>query len=140
LHIVGFGPSKSNPPTPVRKLRKLRKLRKVPLALWQVIDLAVPALALRWGILPTFINNAENLLGFSMQSRDHDKEKHSNGEPPLPAVSSNTLARCFGVSPKIIYDLAKAGVIERSSARLFPLEDSVRRYCEYLRSQAGNST
>jgi hypothetical protein len=71
-----------------------------------------------------------------MQFRDQDKEKHSNGEAPLPAVSSNTLASCFGVSPKVIYDLAKAGIIERSSARLFPL---VRRYCEYLRGQAGGS-
>jgi hypothetical protein len=66
------------------------------------------------------------------------EEKHTNGEAPLPAVSSNTLARCFGVSPKIIYDLAKAGIIERSSARLFPLEDSVRRYCEHLRRQLGD--
>ena len=53
----------------------------------------------------------------------------------LPAVSANTLARYFGVSPKVIYDLAKAGVIERSAGRLFPLEDSVRRYCAHLRSQ-----
>lgn len=66
------------------------------------------------------------------------EEKHTNGEAPLPAVSSNTLARCFGVSPKIIYDLAKAGIIERSSARLFPLEDSVRRYCVHLRRQLGD--
>jgi hypothetical protein len=56
--------------------------------------------------------------------------------PPLPAaVSANTLARYFGVSPKVIYDLAKAGVIERAPGRLFPLEDSVRRYCEHLRSR-----
>ena len=69
-----------------------------------------------------------------------DKEKHANGEPPLPAVSSDTLARCFGVSPKVIYDLVKAGVIERSSGRLFALEDSVRRYCEYLRRQRDAGT
>ena len=69
------------------------------------------------------------------------RDKHTNGETPLPAVSSDTLARCLGVSPKIIYDLAKAGIIERSSSRLFPLEDSVRRYCEYLRRQtAGGSS
>jgi hypothetical protein len=74
-----------------------------------------------------------------MQFRDQDKEKHSTGEAPLPAVSSNTLASCFGVSPKVIYDLAKAGIIERSSARFFPLEDSVRRYCEHLRRRAGGS-
>jgi hypothetical protein len=39
------------------------------------------------------------------------------------AVSANTLARYFGVSPKVIYDLAKAGVIERAAGRLFPFED-----------------
>jgi hypothetical protein len=43
------------------------------------------------------------------------------------------------VTPKVIYDLAKAGVIERGTGRLFPLEDSVRRYCDYLRRQAGGS-
>lgn len=76
-----------------------------------------------------------NRLGPTMQSRDQSKEKHSNGEASLPVVSSNTLARCFGVSPKVIYDLTKAGILERSSARLFPLEDNVRRYCEHLRRQ-----
>jgi len=75
-------------------------------------------------------------LNRRMQTRDQNKEKHPNGETLLPAVSSNTLARCFGVSPKVIYDLAKAGILERSSARLFPLEDSVRRYCEHLRRQS----
>ena len=75
----------------------------------------------------------------TMQSRDKDEVKHSNGEAPLPAVSPNTLARCLGVSPKVIYDLAKIGIIERSSARLFPLEDSVRRYCEHLRRQTSGS-
>jgi hypothetical protein len=55
--------------------------------------------------------------------------------PLQTAVSANTLARYLGVSPKVIYDLAKAGVIERAAGRLFPLEDSVRRYCEHLRRQ-----
>jgi hypothetical protein len=54
-------------------------------------------------------------------------------EVSLPAVSANTLARCLGVAPKVIYDLAKAGIIVRGNGRLFPLEDSVRRYCEHLR-------
>jgi hypothetical protein len=67
--------------------------------------------------------------------QDSEKENHSNEETPLPAVSANTLARCLGVSPKAIYDLAKAGVIERGAGRLFRLEDSVRRYCEHLRRQ-----
>jgi len=70
---------------------------------------------------------------------DQDKQQSSNSEPPLPAVSGNTLARCFGVTPKVVYDLAKAGVIERGAGRLFPLEDSVRRYCDYLRRQVGGS-
>ena len=69
-----------------------------------------------------------------MKACDQDKEENqSNGEAPLPAVSANTLARCLGVTPKIIYDLTKEGVIERGSGRLFQLEDSVRRYCEHLR-------
>jgi hypothetical protein len=81
-------------------------------------------------------------MGFerTMQSRNNDEGKHSNGEAPLPAVSPNTLARYLGVSPKVIYDLAKAGIIERSSARLFPLEDSVRRYCEHLRRQVSSGS
>ena len=37
--------------------------------------------------------------------------------------------------PEEIYDLAKAGIIERGAGRLFDLEDSVRRYCEWLRGQ-----
>ncbi|HMF17684.1 MAG TPA: hypothetical protein VKE98_10790 [Gemmataceae bacterium] len=74
-----------------------------------------------------------------MKSGDEDEESHSNEEKPLPAVSANTLARCFGVSPKVIYDLAKAGIIERGSGRLFRLEDSVRRYCEHLRRQKAGS-
>ena len=56
-------------------------------------------------------------------------------EPRLPAVDANALARLLGVSPKEVYDLAKAGVIERGAGRLFALEDSVRRYCEWLRGQ-----
>jgi hypothetical protein len=77
-----------------------------------------------------------------MKARDQDEEENqsNNGEASLPAVSANTLARCLGVSPKVIYDLTKEGVIERSSGRLFQLEDSVRRYCEHLRRQAGGSS
>jgi hypothetical protein len=77
-----------------------------------------------------------------MKARDEDKEENQSsvGEAPLPAVSANTLARCLGVTPKIIYDLMKEGVIERGSGRLFQLEDSVRRYCEHLRRQTGRSS
>jgi hypothetical protein len=75
-----------------------------------------------------------------MKPREQDKEENqSNEEAPLPAVSANTLARCLGVTPKIIYDLMKEGVIERGSGRLFQLEDSVRRYCGHLRRQTGGS-
>jgi hypothetical protein len=66
---------------------------------------------------------------------DRDQEQSLKGEPPLPAVSANTLARCLGVTPKVIYDLAKAGIIERGTGRLYPLEDSVRRYCDHIRRQ-----
>jgi hypothetical protein len=74
-----------------------------------------------------------------MKFLDQDKRPSSNSETPLPPVSGNTLARYLGVTPKVVYDLAKAGVIERGAGRLFPLEDSVRRYCDYLRGQAGGS-
>ena len=60
-------------------------------------------------------------------------------EMPLPAVSANTLARCLGVTPKVVYDLAKAGIIERGAGRLYPLEDSVRRYCDHIRGQLNGS-
>ena len=60
-------------------------------------------------------------------------------EPRLPAVDANALARLLGVSPKEVYDLAKAGVIERGAGRLFPLEDAVPKYCEHLRGQIGGS-
>ena len=60
-----------------------------------------------------------------------------NRDPPLPAVSAQTLARWLGVSPKVVYDLTKAGVIEHGPGRLYPLEDSVRRYCDHIRRQSG---
>ena len=56
-------------------------------------------------------------------------------ETTLPAVSANTLARCLGVTPKVVYDLAKAGIIERGAGQLYPLEESVRRYCDHIRRQ-----
>jgi phage terminase Nu1 subunit (DNA packaging protein) len=56
-------------------------------------------------------------------------------EAALPSVDAATLARLLGVSPKEIYDLAKAGVIARGAGRLFEVEDSVQRYCEWLRGQ-----
>jgi len=70
--------------------------------------------------------------------RQEPRDLDGANDAPLPALSANALARCLGVTPKVVYDLAKANVIERGAARLFPLEESVRRYCEYLRRQLGN--
>jgi hypothetical protein len=42
--------------------------------------------------------------------QDHES-KPNREEAPLPAVSANTLARCLGVSPKIVYDLTKSRII-----------------------------
>ena len=74
-------------------------------------------------------------LETTMKVQDQGKEQDSDGEAVLPAVTANALARWLGVSPKVVYDLAKDGIIERGAGRLFPLEDSVRRYCEHLRRQ-----
>ena len=57
----------------------------------------------------------------------------------LPAVSSDVLARILGVPPKTIYDLTKAGIIERGAGRTFEVEDIVRKYCEYLRGQVAEA-
>jgi hypothetical protein len=65
---------------------------------------------------------------------------NQDGDAVLPAIDANTLARLLGVPPKVVYDLAKAGVIERGAGRLFALEDSARRYCEHLRRQAAAAT
>jgi hypothetical protein len=56
-----------------------------------------------------------------------------------PNRQADSVAFWLGVTPKVVYDLAKAGVIERGPARLFPLEESVRRYCAHLRWQTGVS-
>ena len=54
-----------------------------------------------------------------MNFPDRDQEHCLRGESPLAAVSANTLARYLGVTPKEVYDLAKAGIIERGSGRLY---------------------
>src|SRR5580704_4043842 len=79
------------------------------------------------------IKKHESSERMSFPKQNH--EFRPNGETPLPAVSANTLARCLGVTPKVVYDLAKAGIIERGAGRLYPLEDSVRRYCDHIRRQ-----
>ena len=70
-----------------------------------------------------------------MSFSEHDDDKESQDEALLLAVSAHTLARYLGVTPKAVYDLAKGGVIQRGPGGLFPLQDSVRRYCDYLRGQ-----
>ena len=67
-----------------------------------------------------------------MNFPDRDREQ-SKGEKPLPAVSAQTLARWLGVSPKVVYDLTKADVLEHGAGRLYPQVDSVRRYYDQIR-------
>jgi hypothetical protein len=50
-------------------------------------------------------------------------------------VSGVELARWLGLSGKQVYDLAKSGVLVRVG-RAYQLEESVRRYCDYLRRLA----
>ena len=57
----------------------------------------------------------------------------------LPSIDAYALAAVLGVSPKEVYDLTKAGVIERGLGRLYSVEDSVRRYCDHLRQRANSS-
>ena len=64
-----------------------------------------------------------------------DRQGQLQAETPLPAVSANTLARCLGVSPKVVYDLTKAGVLEHGAGRMYALEDTVRCYCDHIRGQ-----
>jgi hypothetical protein len=58
----------------------------------------------------------------------------TDGEMPLQA-SAQTLARWLGVSPKVVYDLTKTGVLEHGAGRMYALEDSVRRYCDHIRRE-----
>jgi len=51
-------------------------------------------------------------------------------------VSAPVLARWLGVSGKTVYDLAKAGIVVRAGGGLYRLEESVTRYCEYIRKTA----
>ena len=54
---------------------------------------------------------------------------------PLPPVDANALAQMLGVAPKEVHDLTKSGVIDRGAGRVYSVEDSVRRYCDWLRRQ-----
>jgi hypothetical protein len=47
-------------------------------------------------------------------------------------VSGEEMARWLGLSGKEVYDLAKANILVRVG-RSYRLEESVRRYCDYLR-------
>ena len=72
-----------------------------------------------------------------MKARDQDKEENqSNGEAPLPAVSANTLARCLGVTPKIIYGGATATVARSVQAA----QSSRWGLVDWPRSGSGDAT
>ena len=58
-----------------------------------------------------------------MNFPSRDQEQGPKGQTPLLAVSAQTLARWLGVSPKVVYDLSKAGVIEHAAGRLYLLEE-----------------
>lgn len=51
----------------------------------------------------------------------------------LGSVSTKTLARCFGLTPKGVRDLAAQGVIPREDQDTFGLEETVRAYVGHLR-------
>ena len=55
-------------------------------------------------------------------------------------VTAPVLARWLGVSGKVVYDLAKAGIIERVAGGLYALEPSVLGYCKHLRRIVGEAT
>jgi hypothetical protein len=63
--------------------------------------------------------------------RSAHEMSHARGE----LVSSEELARWLGLSGKEVYDLAKAAILVRVG-RAFRLEESFRRYCEFLRRPA----
>jgi hypothetical protein len=60
----------------------------------------------------------------------------ASGEKGELIATAAVLARWLGISGKSVYDLAKAGVLVRSSRDQFLLEESVRRYCEHIRGTA----
>jgi hypothetical protein len=74
------------------------------------------------------------VLSSATLRRNNATSQNPDGEP-LQSVSAQTLARWLGVSPKVVYDLTKAGIIEHGPGRLYALEDSVRRYCDHIRRQ-----
>ena len=83
-----------------------------------------PAIDIDWGI--------SNLAQMSSL-------KKSEGAPPPDLngeliATAPVLARWLGVNGKAVYDLAKAGVLVRRSRDQFLLEESIRRYCDYIRT------
>jgi len=56
----------------------------------------------------------------------------------LMAVPADVLACLLGITPKEIYDLTKAGALERGAGKLFELESNLRRYCEHVRGRSAN--
>ena len=65
-----------------------------------------------------------------------ESEKLQSGNILPDEVSAPVLARWLGLSGKAVYDLAKAGILVRAGGGLYKLEQSVTRYCEYLRRAA----
>ena len=53
-----------------------------------------------------------------MKSNDHDEENGNRRDVPFPAISAATLASLLGVTPKTVYELTKAGVLQREAGRL----------------------
>jgi hypothetical protein len=64
------------------------------------------------------------------------KDRPSLNDGAELVASGPVLARWLGISGKAVYDLAKAGILLRVSRDQFSLEESVRRYCEYIRRSA----
>ena len=76
--------------------------------------------------------------GFAIQSRIMSGPSKTQGDPSSAPngeliVSAPVLARWLGFTGKAVYDLAKIGVLVRFRRDDFPLEKSVRRYCDHIR-------
>jgi phage terminase Nu1 subunit (DNA packaging protein) len=63
------------------------------------------------------------------------ESKHRQSTKEL-RVTGPELARWLGVSGKIVYELAKEGIVVRATREEFLLEESIRRYCEHIRQTA----
>lgn len=73
-------------------------------------------------------------FGMSLERKDAPTAGGSN--EPAAIATAPVLARWLGISGKVVYELAKAGVLVRVSRDHFLLEESVRRYCNHVRRTA----